>query len=58
MEAVIAGVTTTAGSYVYISVVQGVAFIGWLIIVGISMMRVKREALAPTPREHELKEAG
>jgi hypothetical protein len=53
MEAVIAGMTTTAGLYVYISVVQGVAFIGWL-IVGISMMRVKREAVAPTLREREL----
>jgi membrane-associated protease RseP (regulator of RpoE activity) len=57
MESVIAGVTTTAGVYVYINVVQGVAFIGWLIIVGISMMCVKREALAPMPHERELQEA-
>ncbi len=49
MEAVIAGVTTTAGLYVYINVVQGVAYVGWLLIVGISVMRVKREAVAPTP---------
>lgn len=49
MEAVIAGMTTSAGVYAYISVVQGVAYIGWLIIVGISMMRVKQEAMVSTP---------
>lgn len=56
MEAVVTGVTTTAGLYAYISVVQGVAYIGWLLSVGISMMRVKQEALAPALRERELQE--
>ena len=49
MEAVVAGVTTSAGLYAYVSDVMGLAYIGWLIIVGISMMRVKLEAVAPTP---------
>ena len=49
MEAVIAGMTTSAGVYAYISVVQGVAYVGWLLSVGISMMRVKPEAMAPKP---------
>ena len=56
MEAVVTGMTTTAGVYAYISVVKGVAEVGWLIIVGISMMRVKRESLVPKPRERELQE--
>jgi hypothetical protein len=58
MEAVVAGVTTSAGWYAYISDVMGVAYIGWLLIVGISMMRVKLEAVVPALRERELKEAG
>jgi hypothetical protein len=49
MEAVVAGVTTSAGWYAYISDVMGLAYIGWLLSVGISMMRVKPEALTPTP---------
>jgi hypothetical protein len=36
---------------------MGLAYIGWLLSVGISMMRVKLEAVAPTLREREL-EAG
>ncbi len=47
MEAVVTGVTTTAGLYVYINVVQGVAYVGWLLSVGISMMRLKAKAIAP-----------
>jgi Domain of unknown function (DUF4386) len=49
MEAVVAGVTTSAGLYAYVSDVIGLAYIGWLLIVGISMMRVKPEAVAPKP---------
>jgi hypothetical protein len=45
MEAVVAGVTTSAGLYAYVSDVMGLAYIGWLISVGISMMRVKPEAV-------------
>jgi hypothetical protein len=45
MEAVVAGVTTSAGLYAYINDVRGLAYIGWLLIVGISMMRVKPEAV-------------
>ena len=56
MQAVIAGVTTTAGLYAYINDVRGLAYLAWLLIAGISMMRVKREALAPAPRERELRE--
>lgn len=41
MEAVVARVTTSGGWYAYISDVKGIA--------GISMMRVKLKALAPTP---------
>ena len=58
MEAVIAGVTTSAGWYAYISDVMGLAYIGWLLSTGISMMRVKPKAVAPTLRERELKETG
>ena len=58
MEGVVWGVSTTAGLYVYISVVQGVAYVGWLLSAGISMMRVKPEVLAPllgsAPRDPEL----
>ncbi len=49
MEAVVAGVTTSAGWYAYISDVKGIAYIVWLISVGLSMMRVKPKALALTP---------
>ena len=49
MEAVVAGVTTSAGLYVYVSDIIGLAYIGWLLIVGISMMRVKPEAVATKP---------
>ena len=45
MEAVVAGVTTSGGLYAYVNDVMGLAFIGWLLIVGISMMRVKPEAV-------------
>jgi hypothetical protein len=48
MEAVVAGVTTSAGLYAYINDVRGLTYIGWLLIVGLSMMRVKPKALAPT----------
>jgi hypothetical protein len=47
MEAVIAGVTTSVGWYAYISDVMGLAYIGWLISVGISMMRLRPKAVAP-----------
>src|SRR5437660_12296833 len=50
MEAVVAGVTTSAGVYAYINDVRGIAFIGWLLIVGISMMRLKLEAVVPALR--------
>jgi hypothetical protein len=46
MEAVVAGVTTSAGWHVYINDVMGLAFIGWLISVGIAMMRLKPKAVA------------
>jgi hypothetical protein len=49
MEALVTGMTTTAGVYAYISVVKGVAEVSWLIIVDLSMMRMKREVVAPTP---------
>ncbi len=49
MEAVVAGVTASGGLYAYVNDVIGLAYIGWLLIVGISMMRVKSKALAPTP---------
>jgi hypothetical protein len=49
MEAVVAGVINSAGWYAYISDVKGIAYIVWLISVGLSMMRVKPKALAPTP---------
>jgi len=39
------GVTTSGGLYVYVNDVTGLAYIGWLLIVGISMMRVKPEAV-------------
>jgi hypothetical protein len=58
MEAVIAGVTTSAGWYAYINDVMGIAYIGWLLSVGISMMRVKLKVAAPALRERELKEVG
>lgn len=46
MEAVVAGVTTSAGWYAYINDVMGLAYIGWLISVGISVMRVKPKVVA------------
>jgi hypothetical protein len=49
MEAVVAGVTASGGVYVYVNDVRGLAYIGWLLIVGISMMRVKLKVAAPTP---------
>jgi hypothetical protein len=49
MESVIAGVTTTAGWYAYISDIIGLAYIGWLLSAGISMTRVKPEAVVSTP---------
>ena len=58
MEAVIAGVTTSAGWYAYISDVMGLAYIGWLLSVGISMMRVKSKVAAHARRERKMKVAG
>ena len=49
MEAVVAGVINSAGWYAYISDVKCMAYIVWLISVGLSMMLVKPKALAPTP---------
>ncbi len=49
MEAVVTGVTTTGGLYVYVNNVMRLAYIGWLLIVGISMMRVKPKVLAQMP---------
>jgi len=57
MEAVVAGVTAS-GWYVYINDVRGLAYIGWLIGAGISMMRVKLKAVAPALHERELQKAG
>jgi hypothetical protein len=57
-EAEVAGVTTSAGWYTYVSDVMGLAYIGWLLIVGTAMMRLKLEAIVPQMRERELKEAG
>ena len=56
MEAVVAGVTTFAGVYAYVNEVMGLAFIGWLISVGISMMQVKLKAVARALHERELQE--
>ncbi len=58
MEVVIAGVTTSAGWYAYINDVMRIAYIGWLLSVGISVMRVKSKVAAPALRERELKEVG
>jgi hypothetical protein len=58
MEAVVAGVTTSAGWYAYINDVMGIAYIGWLISVGISVMRVKPKVVVPMLRAREQKEAG
>jgi hypothetical protein len=58
MEAVIAGVTTSAGWYAYINDVRGLAYIVWLLAVSIAMMRVKPKVAPSTLREHELQEAG
>ncbi len=58
MEAVVAGVTTSAGWYAYINDVMGIAYIGWLLSAGISLMRVKPKAVTQALRERELKEAG
>lgn len=55
MEAVVAGVTSSAGLYAYVNDVRGLAYIGWLLIVGISMMRLKPKAIASVLRE--MKEA-
>ena len=58
MEAVVAGVTSSAGWYAYINDIRGIAIICWLLIAGISMMRVKPKVAAPMVRERELQEAG
>lgn len=58
MEAAVAGVTTSADVYAYINDVRGIAYIGWLLAVGILMMRVKTKIAEPALRERELKEAG
>ncbi len=57
-EAVVAGVTTSASWYVYIKDVVGLAFIGWLISVGIAMMCLKPKAVAWALHERELQEVG
>jgi hypothetical protein len=58
MVAVVTGVTTSAGWYASINDVMGLAYNGWLISVGISMMRVKPKAAVRALHERELKEAG
>jgi hypothetical protein len=58
MEAGVAGVTTSAGWYVYINNVMGLAFIGWLISVGIAMIRLKPKAVVWALHERELREVG
>jgi hypothetical protein len=58
LEAVVAGVTTSAGWYVSINDVMGLAFIGWLISVGIAMMLLSPKAVVLALQERELQGTG
>jgi hypothetical protein len=42
---------------VYINDVMGLAYLGWLISAGISMMRLESKAMVSVLTEHGLKEA-